>query len=407
MPVYQYKGWDAKGKKTDGVVDAESPKAARIKLKREGVYASDLTERALKPDKPWNISISFSRGTGRIGSREVSVSTRQMSTLVGAGLPIVSALNALIEQVENEGLKGVFADVRERVNEGASFADALAAHPRVFNDLYVNMVRAGETSGALEVVLERLADFLEGQNVLRGKIIAALIYPTIMVLVGSGLLFFMITFVIPQVRTIFEETGRALPLPTQFLLGSTALIRTWWWLIVILLAGAVYGFRRFIRTENGRRWYDDYRLKTPIFGNLILLIALSRFTRTLATLLTSGVTLIRSLDIVKHVVNNTLIREAIEKARDSISEGSNFAEPLRQSRFFPPIVTHMVAIGERTGELEDMLSRVADAYDTDVETKIQAMTSVMEPVLIVVMGAVIGFIVVSVLLPILQMAQGF
>lgn len=407
MPVFEYKGWDAQGKKTQGVVDAESPKTARIKLKRDGVYASDLAERALKSEKPWNINLSFSRGTGRITPREISITTRQMSTLVGASMPIVSSLNALIEQVENERLKGVLADVRQRVNEGASFADALAAHPKVFNDLYVNMVRAGETSGALEIVLARLADFLEGQNILRGKIVAALIYPSIMIVIGSGLLFFMITFVIPQVRTIFEETGRALPLPTQILLGTTSLLQDWWWLVALVMGGAIYGFRRFIKTGNGRRWFDEFRLKMPLFGNLTLLVALSRFTRTLATLLTSGVTLIRSLDIVKHVVNNMLLKQAIENARDSISEGSNFADPLRASRLFPPIVTHMVAIGERTGDLEDMLSRVADAYDTDVSTRINAMTSIMEPVIIVVMGLVIGFIVVSVLLPILQMAQGF
>ena len=407
MPVFEYKGWDAVGKKTNGVVDAETPKAARIKLKRDGVYATDLSEKTIKPDKPWKIELSFKKGSGKITPREVSISTRQMSTLVGASIPIVSALNALSEQVENERLKAVFTDVREGVNQGASFADALAAHPKVFSNLFVSMVRAGESSGALEVVLARLADFLEGQTILRSKILSALIYPLIMVLVGSGVVFFMITFVIPQVRTIFEETGRALPLPTQILLSITGFISSWWWAMLIVVAGLAYGFRRYIQTERGRRKYDQYMLKMPIFGNLTLLIALSRFTRTLATLLTSGVTLIRSLDIVKHVVNNVLLQDAIEKTRDSISEGSNFADPLRQSGLFPPVVTHMVAVGERTGDLEDMLSRVADAYDTEVETKIGALTSVMEPLLLIAMGVVVCFIVVSVLLPIFQMAQGF
>lgn len=409
MPVFEYKGWDSLGKKTHGVIDAEGPKSARAKLKKDGIYAIELYERsptAISEQKWWRFRISLKRGEGRITSRDVAIATRQMSTLVGASLPLVSALNALIEQVDKENLKAVLADVREKVNEGASFADALSAHPKVFSELYVNMVRAGETSGALEVVLARLADFLESQAQLRSKITAALIYPAIMVVIGAIVLFIMITFVIPQVKTIFEETGRALPLPTRLLLGGADILTHWWWLILLLVGGAYYGFMKYIKTEEGRRKYDEYRLKLPIFGNLILIIALSRFSRTLATLLNSGVTLIRSLDIVKHVVNNVLLRDAIASAREAISEGSNFAEPLRQSRLFPPIVTHMVAIGEKTGELENMLARVADAYDVELETKISALTSVMEPVLILIMGVVIGFVVISVLLPIFQMAHG-
>jgi general secretion pathway protein F len=330
-----------------------------------------------------------------------------MATLVRGGLPLVTALNALVEQVENEQFVAVYADVRERINEGSSFADALAEHPRIFSPLYVSMVRAGEMSGALEVVLERLADFLEGQEELRGKVLSALIYPAIMLLIGSAVVIFMVTYVIPQVQVIFEETKQALPLPTRILLAGTDFIRHWGWLLAILLGLSYYIFTRYIKTEAGRLKWDRFRITAPIFGSMSLVVSISRFARTLSTLLTSGVPLVRSLDIVEHVMGNVHLAEAVRRARNAIAEGADLAGPLKVSRFFPPIVVHMVAVGEKTGELERMLSHVADAYDTEVELRIRAMTSMLEPALLVAMGVVVGFVVVSVLLPIFQMTQGF
>jgi len=326
---------------------------------------------------------------------------------VRGGLPLITALNALIDQVGNETLSAVFTDVREKINEGASLAEALEGHTKVFSSLYVSMVRAGESSGALDIVLERLAEFLESQEELRGKILSALIYPFVMLIVGSAVVLFMVTYVIPQVRVIFEETQQALPLPTTILLATTGFLRHWGWAVLIAAGIGYYFFRRYINTDEGRKRWDRFRITVPIFGNLSLVIATSRFARTLSTLLSSGVPLIRGLDIVEHVMGNVLLADAIRDARNAIAEGADFAGPLKTSGLFPPIVVHMVAVGEKTGELENMLSHLANAYDTEVEIRIRALTSLLEPVLLLVMGVVIGFVVVSVLLPIFQMTQGF
>ena len=407
MPVFDYKGWDAKGRRTQGAVDADGPQAARVKLKRAGIYTIELKQQVLSSDKSWLRRIYPFKGGVAISSREISVATRQLSTLIRGGLPLITSLNALIDQVGNETLSSVFTDVRERINEGASFADSLEAHPKVFSSLFINMVRAGETSGALDVVLERLSEFLEGQEELRGKILSALIYPIVMLTVGSAVVTFMVTYVIPQVQVIFEETQQALPLPTTILLGTTAFLRHWGWILVLAGIGGYYAFRRYIGTDEGRERWDRFRIKVPIFGNLSLVIATSRFARTLSTLLSSGVPLIRGLDIVEHVMGNVLLSNAIRDARNAIAEGADFAGPLKASRMFPPIVVHMVAVGEKTGELENMLMHLADAYDTEVEIHIRSLTALMEPVLLLIMGTVIGFVVVSVLLPIFQMTQGF
>jgi len=407
MPVFDYKGWDAKGKRTQGSVDADGPQAARVKLKRAGIYTIELKQQVLASDKSLFTRIAQFKGKASISSRELSVATRQLSTLVRGGLPLITALNALIDQVGNENLSGVFTDVRERINEGASFADALEAHPKVFTSLFISMVRAGETSGALDVVLERLSEFLEGQEELRGKILSALIYPIVMLIVGSGVVIFMVTYVIPQVQVIFEETQQALPLPTTILLATTGFLRHWGWAVVLAAIGGYYALRRYIGTDVGREKWDRLRIRMPIFGNLSLVISTSRFARTLSTLLSSGVPLIRGLDIVEHVMGNVLLSTAIRESRDAIAEGADFAGPLKASGMFPPIVVHMIAVGEKTGELENMLMHLADAYDTEVEIRIRALTSLMEPVLLLIMGVVIGFVVVSVLLPIFQMTQGF
>jgi len=407
MPVFEYKGWDARGKRTQGVVDADGPQAARVKLKRAGIYTIELNQRTADRGKPWLRKISLNRKSGAVTRRDVSLSTRQLATLIGGGLPLVTALNAMVEQVENERFTAVLADVKERINEGAGFADALAAHPSVFSPLYVNMIRAGETSGALEAVLIRLADFLEGQEELRGKIMSALIYPAIMLVVGVVVVLFMVGYVIPQVQVIFEETQQALPLPTTILLGFTDFVRHWGWLGALVLIGGVFAFRRYIKTEKGRRKWDDFRIRAPVFGKLHTTVATSRFARTLSTLLTSGVPLVRSLDIVEHVMGNTLLAEAVRNSRNAIAEGTDLAAPLKASGMFPPIVVHMVAVGEKTGDLEQMLTHVADAYDTEVELRIRSLTSMLEPAMLIMMGLVIGFVVVSVLLPIFQMTQGF
>lgn len=407
MPVFEYKGWDAEGKRKQGVVEAEGPQAARLKLKRAGIYTIELNQQKVTQKNTFFRKISFKKGSGGISGRLISVTTRQMATLVRSGIPLMSALNAIVDQVENEQFTAVFADIRERINEGSSFADALAAHPSVFSQLYVNMVRAGETGGALDVVLDRLADFLESQEDLRGKIKAALIYPAIMAIVGTAVVLFMVTYVIPQVQVIFEETQQALPLATRILLGFTSLLRHWGWLGLIAGGVGYYFLRNYLKTEKGRMRWDRFRITAPVFGHLALVIATSRFGRTLSTLLDSGVPLVRSLDIVEHVMENVLLAAAVRNARNAISEGAELAAPLKASGLFPPIVVHMVAIGEKTGDLEQMLSHLSDAYDTEVDIRIRSMTAMLEPLMILAMGVVIGFVVIAVLLPIFQMTQGF
>jgi general secretion pathway protein F len=338
----------------------------------------------------------------RVGAEDLAVMTRQLAVLIHAGIPLVESLAALVEQVEHERLKRVVSEVRQRVNEGGSLADALAAHPRIFNGLFVNMIRAGESSGALDVVLVRLADFTESQARLRSKIVATMIYPVAMLVIGTLVLGALFTVVIPKITKIFEDTKAVLPWTTKGLIAFSTFMANWWWAVLLLQGLAVWGFFRWKATTAGRARWDVFKLTVPVFGRLIRTIAIGRFSRTLATLLRSGVPLLAAMDIVKNVVGNVRLAEVIEQARVSIQEGESIAAPLKRSGEFPPLVHHMVAVGEKTGSLEEMLGNVADAYEDQVETTVAALTSLLEPFMIVAMGVVVAFIVFSILMPILQ-----
>ncbi len=405
MPVYAYKGFDAAGKAVSGTRDADSPRTIKQLLKRDGVFITDLKES--KPQKKSGEKRAFDLKLlgERVSAQDLAVATRQLSTLVGAGIPLVDALIALIDQVEHETFKSVWADVKQKVNEGASFGDALAAHPRVYSGLYINMVRAGETSGALDVVLSRLADFTESQAELRSKLIGTMIYPVIMMFVAMVVISFLFIVVIPKISLIFEAQKLVLPLPTQLLMGLSSLVRDFWYILLPLFALSIWGFQRYIQSPRGRPWWDGFVLRAPVFGPLVRMVAITRFSKTLATLLASGVPLLTAFDIVKNVVQNTVLLETIEKARDAVKEGDSIAGPLKRSGQFPPIVTHMIAIGERSGQLEPMLQNVARAYEVQVESRLKALTSIMEPVMIVFMGVVVGFMVLAILLPMLQLGS--
>ena len=403
MAVYEYKGLNDKGKSISGLVDADSPKSAREKLRRDGIFPTSLTEG--KETKSLSREIDLKQVFERIGTRDIAIMTRQMSTLLRAGLPLISTLNALADQVESSKLTKVFSQLRERVNEGASLATAMSDYPHIFPDLYVNMVAAGESSGSLEIVLSRLADYMEDQVQIKNKILTALAYPIIMVCIAIGVIGILFTYVIPKFVEIFEDIHQALPLPTQVLIGLAEFSQKFWWLILILVIAAVYGLRRYRNTEKGRDVFDRTSLKIPIFGTIIRLSAISRFTKTLSTLLASGIPLLKALDIVKRIVNNTVISEAVENASENIKEGASIAEPLRRSGVFPPMVTHMIASGEQSGELEAMLEKVSEFFDSEVEIRVTAMTTLLEPIMILIMAGVVGFIVVSILLPLLQMNQ--
>jgi general secretion pathway protein F len=402
MPVFEYKALTAGGKAVQGLKEAESPKTLRAALRRDGVFLTEvLGEQQQQAQAARDVNVRR-WVLSRVTPEDLAIATRQLAVLVHAGIPLVESLAALIDQVEHERLKRVVSEVRQRVNEGASLADALGAHPRVFNALYVNMIRAGESSGALDVVLVRLADFTESQARLRAKVVATMIYPVAMLIVGVLVLTALFTVVIPKITKIFEDTKATLPWTTKLLIGVSAFMSTWWWALLLLAGLGLWGFLRWKGTPAGRARWDRAKLTFPVVGRLIRTIAIGRFARTLATLLKSGVPLLGAMDIVKNVVGNVRLAEVIEQARQAIQEGESIAAPLKRSGEFPPLVHHMVSVGERSGSLEEMLGNVADAYEDQVETTVAALTSLLEPVMIIGMGAVVAFIVFSILMPILQ-----
>jgi len=403
MPIYQYQGLDARSKKTSGLIDADSPKAAVQKLKKLSIFPTAIEEsEERKKESRFRIP-----GMGeRISHLEIAVMTRQLATLSGAGLPLVQCLNALTEQIANTRLKGVVAEVKEMVNEGSSFADALAQYPKIFGDFYVNMVRAGEQSGALEVVLERLADFTESQNQLRNQVVFAMLYPAVIMVIGLIVMVVMFTVVIPRISVLFTQTKQTLPLITRVMLVVSIGLRKFIWLIIPVIAAAVYGFQRWRRTPHGKEQWDRFVLKIPFFGDLVRKLAVSRFAKTLSTLLQSGIPLLKGLEIVEQVVNNTVIARAVAQAKENISEGASIAGPLKASGAFPPFVIQMIASGEQSGELEFLLDKAAVSFEREVETAVNGIVRLIEPVMILFMAGMVGLIIVSFLLPILQLTQG-
>jgi general secretion pathway protein F len=398
MPVYKYTAINENGKSLQGIVDAESPKAATDKLKREGVFLSSLKE--LKKDK--GSGIFRLRG---ISSSELAVTTRQFSTLISAGLPLEASLQALGEQTEDPRLSQVLTEVKDRISEGRSLANALTEHSTVFSDLYINIVRAGESSGTLDIVLLRLADFLEKQSALRSRVRSAMVYPIFMFLIGSGVLFFMMSYVIPRIAKIFEESSKALPLITVALIGFSNFISNNLIGLLIILGGAVFLILRFKKTDRGKQFFDRLTFKVPIFGKIGRMVAISRFTRTLGTLLGSGIPLLEALAIGEAVVGNSVYVQTLRNVRENVREGASLATPLRESGVFPPLVTRMIAVGEQTGEMEEMLVKIADIYDLQVETYVSTLTSLLEPVMILVIGVIIGFIVFAILMPIFELTS--
>ncbi len=407
MPVYAYRGLSTTGRAVSGIVDAENPKAARQKLRRDNVFPTDVVEqegRAVsKAEAAGESSFSFGGYFDTMQPNELALLTRQLATLVGAGLPLVECVSALIDQVESARTKRVLSQIREQVREGAAFADALKEHPRVFSDLYVNMVRAGEASGALDLVLMRLADYTEKAAALRNKVRSAMTYPSLMAIAGTGILLSLLAYVVPKITKIFAENQANLPMMTRILLVISDFTQDYWWLIIMIIVGTVVGIQMSRRTDAGRLRFDRYVLGIPYFGKLIKKVALARFARTLSTLLNSGINLLTALDIVKNVVGNMVLSNAIEDARASIREGQSIAPPLKKSGLFPSMIIHMIAVGERSGELEQMLSKAADAYDNEVESSVTGLTSILEPVMILFGGGVVLFIVMAILLPIMSM----
>jgi general secretion pathway protein F len=404
MALYEFTGLTDAGKSVKGMRESDSQKSLRTSLRKEGIFVTAITAgAAAKPGAEQEEAGGRKWLQGRIKTDDIAIMTRQLSTLIGAGIPLVEALGALVDQVEHPRLRRIVSQVKQRVNEGSSLADAINDHQDVFSNLYINMIRAGESAGALDIVLTRLADFTESQAKLRSKIIGALAYPGIMMLVAVVIVGILFTTVIPKVTGIFADMEVTLPIYTRILIAVSDFTRDYWYIAIIMVALFVMGVRAYLRTPGGRLRADRLQLQLPVLGNLTRIVAMSRFSRTLSTLLSSGVPLLAAMDIVKNILGNRILQEVVDKARESIREGETISSPLKKSGEFPPMVCHMIAVGERTGELENMLKKVADTYDTQVDARVAALTSLLEPIMIVLMGGGVAFIVAAILMPILQM----
>jgi general secretion pathway protein F len=403
MPAYEYKALDTSGKLISGVIDADSPKDARARLRAQQIFATEIKE----TEKSISITseVKVKKLLKRIGPADVAIVTRQLATLLRAGLPLVRSLQAIEDQLEDNLLRPHIIEIRDDVNKGSSLADALSKHPKVFSPLYINMVHAGESAGALDDILDRLASFSEKSLALRNKVRAAMIYPIFMAIIGVVAVGILLTFVVPTITKVFVDTKQKLPGPTLLLLNISSFMKSFWWLIPIAIVGGVILFKRLRKAKGSRLFMDKFKLRMPIFGQLVRKMAVSRFSRTLSILTASGVPILKALNITRNIIANEVLSQAIDEAIEAVGAGKSIAEPLRKSGAFPPIVSHMITVGETSGKLEEMLQNIAEAYDNEVENSVNALVSLLEPVMIVTMGLVVGLIVFAILLPIFEMNE--
>lgn len=407
MPQFEYLVKDQEGRDQRGIEEAPDTTTLVQSLRKQGFLIVRINE--LKEKKFF--SIAFGRGRdpkekgGRVKIDDLVVFSRQMATLVGSGVPLLQCLEILVEQSEKTTLKAVLRNIREQVQSGKSLSEALEKHPKVFPFLFVHMVRAGESSGHLEEILDRLAVYLEKTSALQKKIQSALTYPAVVTIMAVLITTGMMTFVVPKFAEIFVSLNAPLPLPTLFLINASDFIRHNLLVLCIISIFCVLGFFQWKRTKKGQRAWDRIKLKMPVFGELFLKVAVSKFSRTLATLIKSGVPILSSLEIVAHTSGNTLIAELILSLRSSVTKGESLAGPLSRSPLLPPMVVRMIAVGEETGELEKMLTKIADFYDAQVDAMVAALTALIEPLVIAFLGVIIGGIVVCMFLPILTLAQ--
>jgi general secretion pathway protein F len=403
MPIFEYRGLTRSGQNTKGIIDSENLRAARIKLKKDGIYVVDIKDKKSASNAANKKKKNQNSGKS-VPVRDLALMTRQLATLIKANIPLVDALSAVSEQVENPTLKEAIADSKNAVNEGAPFYKSLAKYPKVFNTIYISMCEAGEMSGTLDTILIRLAEFTEAQNEMRSKVKTALTYPIIMLVVTLGMLGFLFVFVIPKMVLVFEGFPDAkLPWYTEVVFSFSGIMVNYWYIFLTVPTILYLMFKNWKSSTAGKRKWDGISLTLPVFGEVTRMVAVARFTRTLATLLTGGVPMLSAMQTVRNVVDNDIIASAIDDARDNISEGESIAGPLKKSGQFPPIVIHMVNIGEKTGDLENMLIQVSDAYDFQVKNKLESMTSLMGPVVLVIMGFAIGIIVFSVMIPMFEL----
>lgn len=407
MPKYAYRAMNKEGKESFGIVESENQALAINDIRQMGLYPTKVyearksDERRARKEKGGLSELYF----GGVKTKELVIMTRQLSTLIDAGLPLLRSINVLIAQLKPSKLRDILREIRDDIQAGSTFSEGLAKHPKEFDRLYVNMVRAGEVGGMLEVVLQRLATFMERRQALKRRVKSAMVYPVAVLVVAVGIVWFLLSYVVPEFAVIFEDFGAKLPWMTQFLIKCGDFARFEWWKVALYFNGTIITIKVLSKIHTVKRITDRVVLRIPLVGDLITKVAVARFSRTLGTLITSGVPILQSLRITKETIGNEVIENAIQKVHDSIKEGDTIAAPLDESKVFPPMVVNMIDVGEETGSLDAMLMKVADIYDAEVEAAVEALLALMEPVMIVILGFICGFIVISMYLPIFSLAD--
>lgn len=402
MPEFAYKARGAGGAVTEGAFEAPDQKTAMDRLRAQKLIVLEINERqpglldALQKYNPFR---------PKVGSKDIVLFSRQLSTLVSAGVALVAGLNILSDQIESPPFKEVVIKVKEDIESGLSIAEAMKKHPSAFSELYVAMIKAGEVGGILDTILERLSAYLEATEELKHKVKGAMMYPAVVCTIATAVTVFLLVGVIPTFKEIFSSFGAELPLPTRIVVGISEALQVYWYVFLGVPAAGFYALRKWTQTENGKRIFDTQVLKLPLFGPLLRKVAVAKFTRTLGTLVKSGVPILQALETVAQTSGNKVIEKAIMDARESIREGERISEPLKKSGVFPPMVVQMIAVGEETGNLDVMLSKIADFYDQEVDVAVKGLTSMIEPIVIVVMGVVIGGIVIAMFIPMFELGS--
>jgi type IV pilus assembly protein PilC len=395
MAVFVYKGRSTSGA-VAGEVEADTRPAAQAVLRAKGILATQIQEKKVRAAAQKKIG-------GKVNDKQLAIFTRQFSVMIDSGLPIAQALNILAEQSDSKALRDVTAVVAKEIESGSTLAEAFRKYPRVFSDLFTNLIEAGESGGVLDIVLQRLAGYIEKASALKSKVKSAMVYPITIISVASLVVLFMMIFIIPTFAKMFKDLGQELPLPTKVVIAISDFLIGYWWLLGLAVFGSIVAFKKYYATEQGSTVVDTFALKVPVIGMLIRKVAVARFTRTLGTLISSGVAILEALRITARSAGNRVVEKAVMNARNAVSSGRNLAEPLRQAPVFPPMVVHMISVGETTGALDAMLSKIADFYEQEVDDAVGALTSLLEPMMIVFLGVCVGGIVVAMYMPIFKM----
>ena len=410
--IFQYQALNEKGDNESDFIDAPSEAAARTKLRSQGLYVVKISRHELSDKKSADGKHSFiskiyddlSNYIGeKLSAKQIGLFSRQLSTLLNAGMPLIATLTAIIEQIDNPTFKRIIVDVKEKIEEGSSFSNALLRHKNVFSDMYINMVRVGENLGSLDQVIERLADMEEKKNQIKGKVQSALWYPSFMVFFAISVIIFLMVKIVPSLSRMFTDMGRELPVPTKIVMGISDFLSTFWYVLILGTIAIMYYLRQYIKTKDGKRKFDELKLTAPIINNLYRKLIVHRFTQNLGVLIDNNVDILKSLEIVKKIVNNVIIEEKIEEATSRIKEGASVSTALNKAGFLPKLVLGMIAAGEASDKLDSMLLNIGKVYENELDLTITGITSLIEPLIIVFMGIAIGTIVVSVLLPIFEM----